>query len=79
MISTHSNYMFNKFNNLILSGRLSCKDYLPVLMEPTPEGSISRIMEMDELGVLDENFISATEKLYDEREEIIEKLNGEQK
>ena len=79
MISTHSNYMFNKFNNLILGGRLPCNDYLPVLMEPTPEGSVSRVMEIDELGVLDENFISTTEKLYDEREEIIEKLNGERK
>ncbi|MCL1876381.1 MAG: AAA family ATPase [Synergistaceae bacterium] len=76
MISTHSNYMFNKFNNFVLSGRLSCDDYLPILMEPTLEGSVSRVMEMDELGVLDENFISTTEKLYDEREEIIEKLNG---
>jgi AAA15 family ATPase/GTPase len=77
MISTHSNYMFNKFNNLILSGRLSCDDYLPILMEPTAEGSVSRVMEMDELGVMDENFISTTEKLYDEREKIIAKLNGE--
>jgi len=79
MITTHSNYMFNKFNNLILNGRLPPVDYLPVLMELTPEGSVSRVMEMDELGVLDENFISATEKLYDEREDIIEKLNGERK
>jgi hypothetical protein len=77
MISTHSDYIFNKFNNLLLSGRLSPDNYLPILMEPTHEGSVSRVMDIDELGVLDENFISTTEKLYNEREEIIEKLNGE--
>jgi hypothetical protein len=44
-------------------------------MESTPQGSVSRVMEMDELGVLDENFVSTNEKLYDEREKIIDSLN----
>ena len=45
-------------------------------MEPTPEGSVSRIMEIDEMGVLDENFVPITEKLYEERQAIIDNLNG---
>ena len=41
-------------------------------------GSTSKILPMDELGADDENFIDVSEKLYEEREEIIQRLNMEE-
>mgnify|MGYP006980062269 CR=1 FL=1 len=67
--------MFNKINNLILSGELDYHTYDPIILEETLEGSISKHIAVDELGAEDENFVDVSEALYNEREEIIEKLN----
>jgi len=72
-MTSHSNYVFNKFNNLILDGKLSRDTYEPILMKHVAEGSIGEVIEVDELGALDTNFMEPTEALFNEREEIIEK------
>lgn len=76
IMSSHSNYVFNKLNNLVLSGNLAHEKYQPIVLEMKEKGSISRCLEIDELGANDENFIDVSEALYNERQSIIEKYNN---
>ncbi len=76
IITSHSNYIFNKLNNMILSQKLEAEKYCPIILTQKDNGSISKLMDIDELGVSDENFIDVSEALYEEREKIIEELNS---
>lgn len=78
IMSSHSNYIFNKMNNLVLGKKVDYNIYEPILLEDKDGGSISKMLELDELGASDENFVDVSEKLYAEREEIIRKLNMEE-
>lgn len=77
IMSSHSNYVFNKINNLILSGKLDYNIYDPIVLEESLNGSVSKHVVVDDLGADDENFVDVSEVLYNEREEIIENLNME--
>lgn len=77
IMSSHSNYVFNKINNLILAKKLDFEMYDPIVLEETISGSVSKHIIVDELGADDENFVDVSENLYYEREEIITKLNME--
>ncbi len=77
IMSSHSNYVFNKINNLILSGKLDYNIYDPIVLEESLNGSVSKHVVVDDLGANDENFVDVSEVLYNEREEIIENLNME--
>lgn len=76
IMTSHSNYIFNKLNNMILGEKLNYNDYLPIILEDTEKGSIGKNLEIDELGVTDENFIDISEQLFAEREEYLEKFNS---
>lgn len=78
VISSHSNYIFNKINNLILSKKLDYNIYQAILLEQTSEGSIGKNLVVDELGAVDRNFADVNEKLYQEREDIINNLMFEE-
>lgn len=78
IISSHSNYVFNKLNNLVLSKKLNFSAYQPIVLEDLDGGSVSKLLPMDELGASDENFVDVSEKLYNEREEIIQKMYMEE-
>jgi predicted ATPase len=75
IITSHSNYIFNKLSNMLIAGTLSPARFMPIVLKDTPGGSVSRSMCVDELGIEDENFIDTADALYEERELIIEKLN----
>ncbi len=75
VMSSHSNYVFNKLNNLILSKKLDYSNYQPIFLEHGEGGSSSKVLPMDECGVDDENFLDVSEELYQEREAIIQKLS----
>lgn len=77
IMSSHSNYVFNKMNNLILAKKLDYHFYDPIVLEDREKGSVSKHVTVDELGSDDENFVDVSQHLYDEREEIIEELNTE--
>ena len=77
IMSSHSNYIFNKLNNLVLGKNLDYNVYQPVIMQEEQDGSISKLIEIDELGAEDQNFVDVSERLYYEREDIIQKLNME--
>jgi predicted ATP-dependent endonuclease of OLD family len=75
IMSSHSNYIFNKLNNLVLSKKISQEKYSPIVLINTPEGSVSHYSHIDELGADDENFVDISQKLFEEREEIIKNIN----
>lgn len=77
IIISHSNYIFNKLNNLVLMKKLNQKIYSPYIMNQTQSGSIARLLDIDDLGVEDENFTDINEKLYYEQLNIIDKLNND--
>lgn len=78
IMSSHSNYIFNKLNNLVLSGKLNYQIYQPIILLDEGNGSRSKQLPIDELGAEDENFIDVSEKLYAEREEIIRQITLEE-
>ena len=75
IITTHSNYMFNKLNNLILSKKLNIETTNCLLFKETNKGTDSINLDIDEYGIEDENFVYTSEKLYNEKLDIIEKMN----
>ncbi len=77
VITTHSNYMFNKFNNLVISGDIDPEKSKALLFKETPEGSESITMPIDEFGVDDQNFVKTAENLYNEKLDLIEKIGQE--
>lgn len=77
IMSSHSNYVFNKINNLILANKLNHDIYDPIVLQETINGSVSKHVPVDELGADDENFVDVSEFLYNEREKIISNLNME--
>ncbi len=77
IMSSHSNYIFNKLNNMVLGKKLNYHAYDPIVLEENLNGSVSKHVEIDELGAVDENFVDVSEYLYNEREDIIERLNME--
>jgi predicted ATPase len=77
VMTSHSNYMFNKMNNLILGKKLAADIAQIIVFKETNEGSIATNIPIDELGADDENFLDAAEQLFNEKIELIEKLNAE--
>jgi len=75
IITTHSNYMFNKFNNLIIAKEINIDSASAFLFKEGKDGSEVINMEMDEFGIEDENFIYTSEDLYNEKMELIRQLN----
>lgn len=76
IITSHSNFMFNKLNNMVIGKTLHLSMYAPVTFKDTREGSIGVLMKADSLGVEDENFMDTADALYEERENIIETINN---
>ncbi len=77
VMASHSNYIFNQLNNLILEKKLDAESYSPILLQQKGNHSVSTYMEMDELGVEDENFADVSFQLLEEREFLLEKLMEE--
>ncbi|MBL7767494.1 MAG: AAA family ATPase [Flavipsychrobacter sp.] len=75
-ITSHSNYMFNKLNNLILGNSLNEKRLSVYHLIPTGKGTIqSRDMKVTSEGIEDRNFQDVSEKLFNERIELFESKN----
>ena len=76
IMTSHSNYMFNKLSNLLLTGELEPEKVGSYLMRATPEGSVmdAAAMRAEEEGIADENFVDVAEQLYNERLAAYDKL-----
>ncbi|MDQ1161904.1 AAA15 family ATPase/GTPase [Chryseobacterium sp. SORGH_AS 447] len=67
-ITSHSNYMFNKINNILIKNELDPKKMsVHHLIKDTDYSTIEGNMEVDEEGINDNNFQDISEKLYMER------------
>jgi len=78
VITSHSNYIFNKASNLVIDNKIDKQQLKSILFKNTPEGSVAEDLETDEYGIEDNNFIDVAESLYEEKIELINKLNGQQ-
>lgn len=72
VVTSHSNYMFSKLNNLILSGKIKIQEIGAYLLYQTAEGSIGKSMDMNQLGIDDENFSRVSEALYNESVSLLD-------
>jgi predicted ATPase len=77
VITSHSNYIFSKLNNLIATKKIEKNIVNGYLLYPTKKGSRSKNIPISELGMEDRNFIDVTEKLYNEKLSIIDGLEEE--
>ncbi|RZK30525.1 MAG: hypothetical protein EOO61_19165, partial [Hymenobacter sp.] len=77
IMTSHSNYMFNKLSNLLLTDELEPAKVGSYLLRATPEGSVMDdfAMRAEEEGIADENFVDVAEQLYNERLAAYDKLN----
>ena len=76
VMTSHSNYIFNKASNLVIDNKIDKEKFEAILFESTPEGSVARNLDTDEYGIEDDNFIDTAESIYEEKLELINKLNG---
>jgi predicted ATP-dependent endonuclease of OLD family len=73
-ITSHSNYMFNKINNLILKNEIDKDKIMVYHLIKTPNGSTqNKKMQVTPEGIEDDNFQEVSENLYLERMNIYEK------
>jgi len=77
VMTSHSNYIFNKLSNLIIGKKVDANRLSISLMEMGKEGSEAKkgAMEVDEYGIEDQNFADIAEQLYEERMHLIDALN----
>lgn len=75
IITSHSNYIFNKVNNLILSKEISVDDVHACVFKQTASGSIAQSLPADLLGIEDDNFSDPTNDLFDEKMALIDLIN----
>ena len=71
VLTTHSNYIFNKVNNLMIKDEINYKDAAIYHLVSTEKGSVLDEKSIpSDTGIVDENFVYTAEKLYNERLEI---------
>lgn len=77
VMTSHSNYMFNKLSNLILDNKIDYNNVGSYLMYSTDLGSLidDKAMTADQQGIIDKNFADTAEMLYEERINLYDKLN----
>lgn len=77
VLTTHSNYIFNKLSNLLLAGKLSPEQVGVLLMCMGAQGSYlaQDAMQVDEDGIEDDNFLQVSEALFQERISLYDEAN----
>ena len=76
MLTSHSDFMFSKLGNLVLGDGIDEKDIAVYHLVMTDEGSIDAgDMHITKQEIRETNFADVSEDLYDERLELIERLN----
>jgi predicted ATPase len=76
VMTSHSNYIFNKASNLVMDGKIPLDKFEAILFRMTEAGSVAETMPTDAYGIDDDNFIDTAESLYEEKLAIINKMNG---
>lgn len=79
ILTSHSNYMFNKLGNKLLAKEIEPEKVGVYHLVMTEQGSILQDdMEASEEGIEDNNFITVSEALYEERMHLYDQLNEEE-
>lgn len=74
IMTSHSNYMLNKLNNLILDKTIDDSKIAAYHLIRSNDGCVvNENMSISNEGILDDNFINITRELYDERMDILDK------
>jgi len=76
VVTSHSNYMFQKLNNLIAENIIDKKIISGIIFSHGCKGSYSTKIPMSDLGMEDNNFVDVAEELYYEKIKIIEKMEA---
>lgn len=78
VMTTHSNYIFNKLNNLVLAGDVTAEQLSIALMTMGPKGSVVKenAMSVHDDGIEDDNFSDVAEQLYNERLTLYDDYNA---
>jgi predicted ATPase len=75
VITSHSNYMFQKLNNLIAEKKIDKAIINGTIFFQGDKGSCSKTVPMSDIGMEDNNFVEVAENLYNEKIQIIEKMD----
>jgi predicted ATPase len=76
VMTTHSNYMFNKLSNMLLKKEIEVDKVGSYHLVMTDKGSVvNPDMQATEEGMEDHNFVDTAEELYNERLLAYETLN----
>ena len=74
VVTSHSNYIFNKCSNLIISGAIDRSRFEAILFSAGEGGSTTKEMDVNRFGISDDNFGETGENLFEERRALIEGL-----
>ena len=74
IMTSHSNYLFNKLSNMVLAKEIDPETISVCLMKMGKDGSYvdENAMQIDEDGIDDDNFADIAEELYTERLKLYE-------
>jgi predicted ATPase len=73
IMTSHSNYVFNKVSNLVMASQLEISEVRCDLFELKDTGSIGLSQEIDQYGIDDSNFVDASELLLNEKFLMLER------
>lgn len=76
IITTHSNYIFNTTNNLIINKDIDYKTFCAQHVIEDANGSIVENTQLDQFGMDDNNFLPETESLFEEKIKILNGINN---
>ena len=74
IMTSHSNYVFNKLSNIVISKVLHTDNVKCDIFEETDEGTIGVSLDINEFGLDDQNFVDASEKLLNEKMELFSNI-----
>lgn len=78
VMTSHSNFVFNKISNLVMAKGFGQSMVEAFKFEQGERGTRGRLMEVDEYGVTDENFSEVAETIFEEKLELIDKIDYEE-
>lgn len=74
IMTSHSNFVFNKLSNLIIDKSIDAEKFTAVMFKKGNAGSTCDVLKVTEFGISDENFVDVGESLYVERVNLIESI-----
>lgn len=74
IITSHSNYIFNKCSNLLIEKTLIPEQFSAVLFSRNEKGSTTEELKVTSLGISDKNFVDVGEQLYEEKLRLITEI-----